>query len=67
VVEIGVTLIKSALQLAEDGLLAKEFSALRINTNLNVVVEAARFCAGCLKSDHSEGKPTNTNCTSVML
>ncbi len=49
--------MQTALQLAKQGVLAQDSSQQRLNTNLNVVVEAARFCSAAIHSDCSKGEP----------
>ncbi|KAL0052571.1 hypothetical protein WJX82_004058 [Trebouxia sp. C0006] len=57
VTQLGIKLIQTALQLAKQGVLAQDSSQQRLNTNLNVVVEAARFCSACIHSECSKDLP----------
>ena len=56
-----------ALQLAKQGVLAQDSSQQRLNTNLNVVVEAARFCSACVHSDCATGEPGPSHSLDSML
>ena len=67
VTQLGIKLIQTALQLAKQGVLAQDSSQQRLNTNLNVVVEAARFCSACIHSECSKGEPSPSHSLDRML
>ena len=59
--------MQTALQLAKQGVLAQDSLEQRLNTNLNVVVKAARFCSARIHSDCSKGEPGPSHSLDSML